>query len=275
MINFQKIAKNKFFRHISAMLLLVVICVWVIFYSINIFTKHGETITVPELYGIKTTEIESFLAERDLNFKIIDSIYDNKRERGVVLEQDPLPDSQVKEGRTIYITVNAFNPVSIPMPTLIDLSQRQALAVLESYGLKLGALSYIPDACRNCVIKQLYKGKDIQAGSPIEKGSKIDLVLGRGESEEKVSVPNVLGLTVDQAIKILQEAFLNIGAEVYDQTIQTSADSVRARVYKQSPIRMEGYPVSLGSPIDVWLTLDTNLINQQNDFESNEEDFNN
>lgn len=273
MVNLQKITKNKILRHLLVMLLLIILSIWLTFYLINIYTKYGETITVPELYGIKTAEIENFLAERNLHYKIIDSIYDNKRERGVVLEQDPLPDSQVKEGRTIYVTVNAYNPISIPMPTLVDLSQRQALAVLESYGLKLGSLSYIPDACRNCVIKQLYKGKNIQAGSPIEKGSRIDLVLGRGESDEKVLVPNILGLTMEQAIKLLQEAFLNIGAEIYDQTIQTSADSVRARIYKQSPIRMEGYPVSLGSPVDVWLTLDTNLIKQQNDFESNEDDF--
>lgn len=270
---FKKLLKNSFLRNLLLMFIITVLTIWSIFFFINIYTQHGETVTVPELYGIKTTEIETYLAERNMSVKIIDSIYDNKRERGVVLEQDPLPDTQVKKGRTIYVTVNAFNPSRIPMPTLVDLSQRQALAVIESYGLKLGSMTYIPDACRNCVLKQLHKGKDIQPGSPIEKGSRIDLVLGKGESDEKVIVPNLLGLTLSQAINILQTAFLNIGSEIYDQTVQTPADSVRARVYKQSPMYMPDYPVSLGSAVDLWLTLDTNLV-KQNALDTNEDDFN-
>lgn len=258
------------------MLLLVVLMGAGISYWLKVFTRHGESVTVPNLQGLATNEVSDFLAERNLQVLIIDSIYDLKRPKGTVVDQDPRPDAQVKRGRTIYITVNAYNPPTILMPTLVDLSQRQALAVLESYGLKLGNMSYIPDACRNCVLKQVYKGKDIQAGTPIEKGSRIDLVLGQGESNEKTIVPSLIGFTREQAINTLQQAFLNIGAEIYDAGIVTSSDSAKARVYKQSPIRMNDYPVSLGSPVDLWFTLDTNLIkagsiyNDTND----DEDFN-
>ena len=69
------------------------------------------------------------------------------------------------------------------MPKLVDRSTRQALFMIESYGLRQGTVTEIAADCKGCVVKQLYKGKEIMAGEPIKKGSKIDLLVGKKESD--------------------------------------------------------------------------------------------
>ncbi len=68
------------------------------------------------------------------------------------------------------------------MPKLVDRSTRQAISMIESYGLKQGKVTEIGGDCNGCVIKQFYKGKEIKPGDPIKKGSKIDLAVGRREN---------------------------------------------------------------------------------------------
>ena len=80
------------------------------------FTHHGESISVPDLRGQKMERMPAFLADKHLQFKVIDSLFDLEKNPGTVLEQDPAPNSKVKEGRTIYLTVNAQHPPDVKMP---------------------------------------------------------------------------------------------------------------------------------------------------------------
>ena len=79
----------------------------------------------------------------------------------------------------IYLYVTSTQAPQIAMPKLVDKSTRQALFMIESYGFKKGSITEIAADCKGCVIKQLFKGREIKPGDPIKKGSKIDLVIGR------------------------------------------------------------------------------------------------
>ncbi|MFQ5335347.1 MAG: PASTA domain-containing protein, partial [Flavobacteriales bacterium] len=78
---------------------------WLFFKFLDYYTNHGESLTVPDFEGLKIAELDEFCKAHQLNYVIIDSIYDLKRERGTVADQIPPPESQVKEGRKIYLTV--------------------------------------------------------------------------------------------------------------------------------------------------------------------------
>src|ERR1700741_2634237 len=126
------------------------------------YTRHGESITVPNLKGQTPEQVQEFLKDKGLRFSIVDSVFDFKKAKGIVLDQDPQPDSKVKENRTIYLTVNAIMPPQVKMPNLVDVSYRQAEAILQTYGLKVGELIYKPDLAKNAVLGQQIGYRDIK-----------------------------------------------------------------------------------------------------------------
>lgn len=214
------------------------------------FTHHGESITVPDIRGMKQQRMERFLSDNNLRYEIVDSIFEVGKKAGTVLEQDPAPGSKVKEGRTLYITVNSSQPPKVKMPNLIDVSYRQAEAILASFGLKVGQLIYKPDLAKNAVLEQQYRGKPIMHGKEISKGSVIDLVLGDGMGNTEVPVPDLIGLTQGEAIFVLKGSSLNIGTVHMDAGVR---DSTRAKVYRQSPEAEGNNMLNQGEAVDIFL----------------------
>ncbi len=210
-------------------------------------------------------ELDGFLEEKKLRYVVMDSIYDTKAEKGVVIDQDPKPNFKVKQNRTVYLIVNAMSPPKVKMPRLVDLSLRQAIAMLETYGLKVGALEYVPDLAKNAVLVQKINDKEIEPGTMIAKGTTVDLVLGDGLSDESVMVPLLIGMTTDEALAVFKESFLNHGALVYDSSVKDKSDSLIAKAWKQSPaITEEGSLMNLGGYVDLWFTLLEDKINEEN-----------
>lgn len=246
-------------------LFIAVIIFFLIFYGTNFYLKkytlHNKTITVPNLKGIDFYKAKELLKKENLELFIMDSIYVKDKKGGTILEQNPEGGSFVKKNRKIYVTICSKKPPKVSVPNLKDMSLRQAKAILESYGLKVGELSFKPDECVNCVLEQLINGKKIQPGTFVTKGSKIDLLLGQGLSEEKTIVPNLIGMRIDIAKEKIMAASLNVGAELYDNSkIKNKYDSINAFVYKQIPSYSENKYINLGSSIDLYLTTDSNKL---------------
>jgi eukaryotic-like serine/threonine-protein kinase len=224
---------------------------WAVLSFLDSYTLHGQTVTVPDLKGYEVQELEGILADRGLRFVIIDSIYDNKNKPGVVIDQEPKPNFQVKNNRMLYLTINASIPPKVKMPELVDLSLRQAVATLETAGLKVGELKYVPDMAHNAVLSQEFKGKEIAAGTMVVKGSAIDLILGQGLSNELVNIPDLRNMTTSEAIAALYSSSLNIGSIVKDETVK---DSLQARVFRQKPAFSYDAVINVGSSVDIFIT---------------------
>lgn len=251
-MSFFNFIKSKLFLiNIGLAILFLFIFLWGILFWLDSYTMHGESITVPELVGLSKEQAEQILEEKGLRLFITDSLYNPKALKGGVLEQEPKANTQVKHNRTIYVTVNAMRPPLVKMPDLHDLTLRDAKARLETYGLQLGNIRYVPDIAFNAVVFQEFKGKKIEAGKMIERGSIIDLALGQGESDEMVSVPSLIGMSIKDAIAELQASSLNIGAIIKDETVK---DSTQAKVYKQIPPFGDDAFINVGKSIDIFVT---------------------
>jgi beta-lactam-binding protein with PASTA domain len=142
------------------------------------------------------------------------------------------------------------------MPKLIDRSLRQAASMITTYGLKMAPPKFVADQCANCVLKQLVKGKEIAPGEMIEKGTVIQLIVGKGLSDEEVGVPCLYGLTRKEAAAKLAEASLSVGFIKFDEP----KDSLKAKVYRQSPSCGRETSIKMGSSIDLFFTADKNKI---------------
>lgn len=232
---------------------------------LNFYTLHDSKVEVPDFKGIYISDLDKFVEGHSVSYEIVDSVYNMKKDKGTVIEQDPAPGSTVKEGRTIYLTVNAMLNQQVKMPDLVDLSLRQATSLLETYGLKVGAIRYregLPP-----VMEQLYKGKRIAPGTMVDKGSSIDLVAGLGDSKGLIPVPDLFGLTLPEARAILASKSLLVGVVLQDAT---GRDTLSAQIYRQDPTPgAEG--LYDGAPVNLWLTGSPEVLeNEKNQSLENE-----
>ncbi|SMO66306.1 PASTA domain-containing protein [Saccharicrinis carchari] len=248
---------KKFLIHIASAIGLVAVILITTFISLNVYTHHGESFATPDFSGLTELQFIDLVQQKNLRYKIIDSVHISDVTPGVVVEQTPKPGSHVKENRTVFFTINAYSSEQVPMPQLVDFSLRNAQVTLESYGIRVGQLIYIPSEYTQLVLGQHYQGKPIKPGTLIAKGSYVDLLVGQGLSDEKTAIPNLLGRTLEEARAILQTNSLNIDAVIYDDSIPTAEDSLRAFVWRQLPQSETGKKLRLGSSLDIWLTIDS------------------
>ena len=269
---FKFLKSRKFFIHFGLAIATSGLILMLSFYSINLYTHHGEAVSVPDFSALTFDQAQRMAEDKDFKVEISDSVHFQDKEKGTIVSQVPVPNSKVKTGRTIYLIINGMEPETVQMPDLTGISVRQATADAELFGLKIGKLSYVPDISTT-VIKQKYKGKEIVPNTPIIKGALIDLIVGKGESNDKTYVPGILGLTIDQAEQKLSSMSLNLGVAVFDKTVKTSNDSLKARVWKQFPKSGKDSEIKLGSYIDIWLTLDNDLIPESSNENSQLDDI--
>jgi len=231
---------------------IIVLLIW-----LNFYTRHGQARPVPDFFGLTLEQTDKLARKSKVKYQIIDSVYTNVVPRGCIAEQNPKPGFKVKKWRNVALTINAFHPEMVAMPNLIDLPKRQAILLVESSGLEMGVLKYKPDLSIDVVIEQHMNGKVIAAGDSIQKGSIIDLVLGKGLSNQRTPVPELIGYHLDAARNRILGSSLNLGAFIFDNTIVNGEDSLKAFVYKQNPEYNEESSLQLGSAVYLWLTTDS------------------
>jgi eukaryotic-like serine/threonine-protein kinase len=247
-----------FWINVAVAIVVVVLLVFGTLQYLKGYSLHGETITVPDLKGIHYSELEAVLKERTLRYSIVDSVYSDGHKPGAVVNQNPEPETQVKQNRTIYLTVNAVLPPLVTVRDMAGLSRRQALSILEVMGLQIDSVSYKPDICLDCVLDVLYRGKTIKGGTKIKRGSKVTLILGAGK-DGRVMLPDFYGMTFSEAKKVIETNLLTSGAVLACEGCKSSKDTLNAKVYKQIPPYFSGSraTITMGQPIDFFLTLDT------------------
>jgi beta-lactam-binding protein with PASTA domain len=213
-------------------------------------THHGQNITVPDLRKMNVEEVESLLNDRDLDYVVSDCTFVAGAAPHTVLSQYPLPNSLVKEGRKIYLTVTTATAPLIKMPDLVsdNLSVLSAENLLRSVGLFRGQIRYIPALEENAVLEQWLGSKKIEPGTLLPKGSRIDLVVGDGLGNTAVDVPDLVGKSLDEAQLIIRGSDLNIGTIISEPTPGVAPGTV----IRQNPATGGG-KIRVGDIIDLWV----------------------
>lgn len=213
-----------------------------------VYTNHGETVSVPDLTGYGFSEATEILESAGLQYEVsADSGFSNEHPALGILKQIPAANSQVKNGRKIYLTLNAKNAPIIKMPNLVNMPLKNVQEILANLGLERGDIIYVPDIGTNVVLEQRYLGNTIQEGFEIAKGSKIDLVVGDGNGNQNLLAPNLIGMDLTDAEFLLLGSGLRIGKKTYNAT-----DSVASgKVYLQNPAM--GTEMNVGDTIDLWI----------------------
>lgn len=164
----------------------VAVLITLTYFGLDYYTRHGDGIIVPSVLKMKPFEAEEKLSSLDLRMKIIDTVYIDNMKPGVIVEQLPSADEDVKTGRVIYVTVNATSRPRVSMPKLTDCSLNLAKALIKNAGLVLGTVSKeYAEYGNNLVTGQRVGGRSIEAGEKVLKGTVVDITIIDSEMTPK------------------------------------------------------------------------------------------
>ena len=231
----------------GSMVLLCVVLVWLS----GLWTRHGSEFALPDFCGSTISEAQELAQANELKLDVTDSVYLPHIKAGLVLKQNPDAGSNVKRGRRILLSINSLKPKMVEMPLVTGYFLREASFALERNSLRVGKLIYVEDIASNNVLRQLYKGREIKAGTKIASQSEIDLEVGIATTDNTTFIPNMEGMPYSIVKEILTDNSLNLGKAIFNKGIKNYMDSLNAVVYKQIPQPVDT-PVILGTSVTLY-----------------------
>lgn len=203
---------NKFFwLNLVAMIVVVVALLFGVLKWLDVYTRHGEAVVVPDVKGMTVDEATKMFSSHGLVCVVSDSNYVKNKAAGIVLDVNPGAGQKVKEGRTIYLTINTL---SIPLRAVPDVadnsSLRQAQAKVLAAGFKLNEVHLVSGE-KDWVYGIQYQGRPLEAGEKVPLGAFLTLMVGNGEDD-----------TLDGDSTVTTE---EIGEPVPSETSSTQDDS--------------------------------------------------
>jgi serine/threonine-protein kinase len=189
-------------------------------------TVSSTTITMPNVVGMTREQALSTLQKAKLTANFIEQ--DSAQPPGTVLASDPAAGGKVPKPApgapdpTVNVTVAKEPPV--PVPDVSGQDPTQAANTLGQAGFQVQTVQQ----SSNSVPVNRVIGTDPGAGTPVEKGAVVRLIISSGP--ELITVPNTVGQTQDAAANALTGAGFNVTI-----TFQPGAPSDKGNVVSQSP----------------------------------------
>lgn len=183
---FKKLFSRMLVRNIAGIIAVTIALALASLLFINVYTHHGEEITVPNVCGVDQSVAEKKLEAMGLKMEVTDTGYVYNAAPLSVLEQSIKAGDKVKPGRIIYVTINSDGPRQIAIPDIADnCSRREAEDKLRVLGFKLAPTEYVVGEQPEWVIGVKVNGKSVTAGTKVSVNSPITLVVGKGDVEEE------------------------------------------------------------------------------------------
>ncbi|BBA17420.1 PASTA domain-containing protein [Blattabacterium cuenoti] len=217
---------------------------------IDVYTKHGSYVVVPNLIGITLPKSISILKKLGLKYNVNTSRYDPNFKINQIISFSPEYGNHVKEGRYIYIQVNSKSSQSV-LPNIINKDKRIAIKLLHVNHIYVKEIRYINNSRKDVVLKVLYQNKSIKFGYrfPFNQDG-IILIIGKGYEKNNFFIPNVIGMSLSSAIYTLKNQLFHVINFYYDH--DTINPDKNAKVYRQKPD--PGVFYDKNKPIELWIT---------------------
>jgi len=234
----KKKAKKK--KNNKRIILIAAIAAAVIAVLIGILAlTGGEEIEAPDFKGMTMQQAQELADKMDIKVKEGDEVISDEVDKGLVVSQNPEAGSTIKTGSTVTLNISkGLGDGSVP--DLTGKMKDELSDYLEAAGFKLGAVTTkASDEPEGTVLSQNPK-----AGSEVEKGTAIDVVVSDG-SKAKATVPYLVGRSLDEAKGELAGAGLKTGNVSYDYSSTYAEGEVMWQQYDAGASIDKGSSVKL------------------------------
>jgi len=198
----------------------------------------SEKVEMINVVGLSVEEAQKTLADMGLSLKVQGQVTSETIEEGMIAEQSEEVGSVLEKKSTIYVMTSSGTG-QIEVPNVVGYSESKAVSALSDAGFNFTrSYSYSNSVASGYVISQ-----SPTENSLASKGDTIAIVVSQGS--ESITVPDVSGLSQEDANKKITAAGLSVG------TVTTeSSDSVESgKVISSSPSK--GASVEKGAKISL------------------------
>jgi len=162
--------------------------------------------TVPSTAG--QTEEEAKGELEAAGFQVtVERLNSDSVEPGLVIHSEPGGGSTATKGSTVVLFVSR-GPKLTKVPVLVGSQREVAVQRLRSRGLEASVSEEESSSPKGQVIRQ-----SPDAGTEVEPGSTVAIVVSKGEKEETAKVPNVIGKERREAVELIRAAGLTPSVE--------------------------------------------------------------
>ncbi|MCF8237998.1 MAG: PASTA domain-containing protein [Saprospiraceae bacterium] len=249
---------NNLIALIGATLFLILFVSW----WLNCYTHHGQKLTIKNYVGIMHTEAAEDAEDHSFQLIVEDSIFIVGKPGGIILAQNPVAGSKVKEERKIYVTITKQQADEIPFASLPMMYGKEINVIRkllkQQYQINCEILSERYDqGPPNVILEVIYNGDTLinaRRKTPknimVSKGSTIQVVISKDVSES-VQMPDLTCQPLPEADFLLNANRLVLGEMHLDETV---TNRYSAFVIRQDPAYVPGKILTKGDTISVWLT---------------------
>lgn len=178
-----------------------------LYYGFQRFLAVKE-IPVPDVTNIPLTEAERILLSEGLQWEIAGRRHHDEVPSNYVLSQRPEPGEKIKETRAVVLDVS-LGPNLAKVPDVIGFSLREARVHIRNAGFEVAdeiREEYTDDMAEGYILRQIPEPYE---EAPV--GSEVILIVSLGPQPRYISMPDLLGKTLQEATEILQEHHLERG----------------------------------------------------------------
>jgi serine/threonine-protein kinase len=181
-----------------------------------------QVVTVPSLANLPWERARQRLFDVGLRLQIRTRQYDEKIPRDCIISQQPGADEQVKKGRMIIVVVSKGSEVGV-VPDVRKLTERKAMIELRKQGFIIGKRKRdFSDSLEKDMVMHVSPAQ----GSSISKEMPIDLVISDGVKPTHADMPNLIGESLLDAKKKIEDAGLKLGNMDYKTNTTLSPGTV-------------------------------------------------
>jgi len=211
----------------------------------------ASVLRVPDVVGLSEAEGRAAAVEVGLDFRVAGGMNHRDVPEGTVLSQRPLPGQFARAGAPLDAMLSR-GPEVHTLPDVAGLTERQAGIVLERLGFDVEVESREDP---------LPAGRAIATRPPAGTELAVPgrLVLEVSEGAPIVVVPDMRGLHIDDAVRILADAGLELGSLSFDP----SAVEAPGRIVGQYP--PEGYSLRAGDGVELRVAGDRDSLGGDTD----------
>ena len=167
----------------------------------------GKEVAVPDIVGMNMAQAKSELDDLGLIMTVIGRQNDPTVAKDLIISQEPGKGRKVKAGREINVVVSTGNE-QVKVPNITGVSVKDATTRLANNGLNLGTPQEVFDEKYEAGIVISQKPA---ADAMVAAGTSVAVVVSKGKEPNKVTMPDLKGLSLSNATKKLQDNKLVLG----------------------------------------------------------------
>ena len=177
------------------------------------YVRQDKTLIVTDITGKNLNRALIELETEGYKGVVYDTVYTADVNPQTVVDQYPVAGAKVKPGRTIRLKISRSEKLII-VPNLVGQSRRSVEISLQQIGLRIDTVytEFNPDYPKGTVAWQFPK-----SGDYIKKGMGLQITVSQGLPPDFFQVPQLFGMSMQNAKDLLTKARLKVGKISYKQ----------------------------------------------------------